>query len=407
MYNGRQIDFFTEMRDFMNTTRKNTVKQTIFILNTSMVIVILSIAFIVNYFFAKLYLSAAETDFEKTLHSAIPNNDAFEDTIEAWTVKRQDFMILFSIDGVICVIVLLFVSFLFTKKLAQYITLPLNKLINGAKHVKNGDLSQEIIYKGLYEFETACENFNKMQKHILDEQTKNLKYEKARTDMVAGISHDLRTPLTAIQGTLKGLIDGIASTPEIKEKFLNTAYKRSLDMERLIEKLFFFSKMETGNMPLNMQTVDLSHFIEQYINTKKDLYSYDTLTIKYIKKTDNDSINIKLDTEQLIRIFDNLIENSLKYANVPSVIITISLIETKEHATIVFADNGTGVPTDKLPHIFDEFYRCDESRNKKDGNGLGLYIVKYLITEMNGNIEATNDNGLCIYINFPITKEIS
>lgn len=384
----------------MSNTDKHTVKQTIFILNTSMVLVILSIAFIINYFFAKLYLLTTENDFEKTLHISIKDNDAFEETIEALTVKRQDFLVLFSIDGLICVIILLFVSFIFTKKLTQYITQPLNELTAGAERVKGGNLSQKIIYKGLYEFETACGNFNKMQQHILDEQTKNLKYEKARTDMIAGISHDLRTPLTAIQGSLKGLIDNIAPTPEIKKKFLTTAYKRSLDMERLIKKLFFFSKMETGNMPLNIQPVNLPYFIRHYVMNKKDIYSSDNVAINYSQKIHND-ITVKLDSEQLIRIFDNLIENSLKYANVPSLIITISLIETPKQVTIMFSDNGIGIPDDKLPHIFDEFYRCDESRHKKDGNGLGLYIVRYLITEMNGNVEAANNNGLSISINFP------
>lgn len=384
----------------MSNTDKHTVKQTIFILNTSMVLVILSIAFIVNYFFAKLYLLTAENDFEKTLHISIKDNDAFEETIEALTVESQDFLVLFSIDGLICVIILLFVSFIFTKKLTQYITQPLNELTAGAERVKTGNLSQKIIYKGLYEFEIACANFNKMQQHILDEQTKNLKYEKARTDMIAGISHDLRTPLTAIQGSLKGLIDNIAPSPEIKNKFLTTAYKRSLDMERLIKKLFFFSKMETGNMPLNMQPVNLPYFIRHYVMDKKEIYDSDNAAINYSQKT-YDDIMVKLDSEQLIRIFDNLIENSLKYANVTSLVITISLIETSRHVTIIFSDNGTGVPDDKLPHIFDEFYRCDESRNKKDGNGLGLYIVKYLITEMGGNVEAANNNGLSISINFP------
>lgn len=385
----------------MKNTHKHTVKQTIFIFNTSMVIVILSIAFIVNYFFAKLYLAAAENDFEQNLHSAIKNTDAFEDTIEAWTVKRQDFMLLFSIDGILCVIILLFVSLLFTKKLTHYITNPLNELTDGASRVKSSNLSQKITYKGLHEFETACENFNEMQKHILDEQTKNHKYEKARTDMVAGISHDLRTPLTAIQGTLKGLIDNIAPTPEIKNKFLTTAYNRSLDMEHLIEKLFFFSKMETGNMPLNLQNINLPNFVEHYINTKRDLYSDDNLTIIYNNKLSPKNSILNLDGEQLTRIFDNLIENSMKYANVPLLTITVSLLEKTDYITIVFSDNGLGVPDNKLSHIFDEFYRCDESRNQKDGNGLGLYIVNYLITEMNGNISAVNDNGLCISINFP------
>lgn len=390
----------------MTEAKKNTVKQQIFIMNTAMVLVILGIAFIVNYFFAKLYLAAAESDFEKTLQNVIINHVSFEDAIEAWTIKRHGFLMIFSLDILICIMVFLFVSFIFTKKLSHCITQPLDELTAGADRVKKGNLSQNIIYKGLHEFETACENFNDMQKHILDEQTKNLKYEKARTDMVAGISHDLRTPLTAIQGTLKGLIDDIVPTPEIKQRFLTTAYTRSLDMEKLIEKLFFFSKMETGNMPLNVQSVNLSQFFMKYINGKRKIYSSDEITFIYEQNSiSDDDVTLMIDSEQMTRIFDNLIENSIKYADADMLTVTISLTQKERDITIIFADNGIGVPNDKLAHIFDEFYRCDESRNKKEGNGLGLYIAKHLITEMNGNISAANENGLNIFISFPRAAE--
>lgn len=92
-----------------------------------------------------------------------------------------------------------------------------------------------------------------MQKHILMEKEKNYKYEKARTDMIAGISHDLRTPLTAVRGTIKGLMDGVASTPERQNRFLKTAYRRTGDMDVLLNQLFYLSKLETGNMPLNLK----------------------------------------------------------------------------------------------------------------------------------------------------------
>lgn len=85
------------------------------------------------------------------------------------------------------------------------------------------------------------------------EKEKNYKYEKARTDMIAGISHDLRTPLTAVRGTIKGLMDGVASTPERQNRFLKTAYRRTGDMDVLLNQLFYLSKLETGNMPLNLK----------------------------------------------------------------------------------------------------------------------------------------------------------
>lgn len=121
---------------------------------------------------------------------------------------------------------------------------------------QSGDLETPILYEGDREFETVCEAFNEMQSHILKEQEKNQKYEKARIDMVAGISHALRTPLTAIRGTIKGLMDGIVSSPEQQKKFLTVAYTRTEDMERLhriLDNLFENSRKYSQTEPLLMK----------------------------------------------------------------------------------------------------------------------------------------------------------
>jgi len=127
----------------------------------------------------------------------------------------------------------LLVSQTFTRKLAGHIIEPLNVLSDGAERIRNHDLTQDIAYSGDMEFENVCRSFQEMQKAIL-EGKKNRKYEKARTDMIAGISHDLRTPLTAVRGTIKALLDGVASTPERQRKFLETVYRRTGDMEILL-----------------------------------------------------------------------------------------------------------------------------------------------------------------------------
>ncbi len=149
------------------------------------------------------------------------------------------------------------ISQIFTKNLTNHIMEPLDALSEGAKRIKGNDLSQDITYTGDIEFEDVCDTFNDMQKHILEEQEKNRKYENARTDMIAGISHDLRTPLTAIRGTIKGLMDGIASSPEKQNQFLQAAYRRTGDMDMLLNQLFLSFKngnwkyadfpQETGN----------------------------------------------------------------------------------------------------------------------------------------------------------------
>lgn len=214
--------------------------------------------------------------------------------------------------------------------------------------------------------------------------------------MIAVISHDLRTPLTAIRGTIKGLINGVVSTPERQKRFLETAYRRTGDMDMLLNQLFYLSKLETGNMPLNLQTIEISGFIRNYVREKQELLENDQVEITADMKETAGYVSV--DPEQLQRIFDNLLENSRKYGGIAPLKTKIALDRTREGFCICFSDNGVGVPEEKLPYIFDEFYRGDESRNKKEGNGLGLYIVRYLIEAMGGSVRAENADGLAVYM---------
>lgn len=269
------------------------------------------------------------------------------------------------IDVLICVAILILVSFFFTKRLVNHIMIPVTLLEKGANRIQENVLTEKIVYNGDKEFENICNTFNTMQEHILSEQEKNKKYEQARTEMIAGISHDLKTPLTAIKGTIKSLIDGVVTTPEQEEKFLKTAYRRTNDMDALLNQLFYLSKLETGNMPLNLIKTDLKSFIKNYVdNLNANLFDEQIEAITHI------------DCEQFKRVLDNLTENSKKYCNASPVKIEISLKQKDNNLLICFSDNGIGVPEDKITHIFDVFYRVDESRNVCKGNGLGLYSDK-------------------------------
>jgi len=294
---------------------------------------------------------------------------------------------------------LLLISQLFTRNLTKHILKPLTLLSDGAQRVQQGILTQPVVYTGDIEHENVCKTFNDMQLYILAEQEKNRKYEKARTDMITGISHDLRTPMTAIQGTIKGLIDGVASTPEQQQKFLKTAYRRTRDMDVLLQRLFYFSKLETGNMPLELKKINMSDFIRNYLKSKREMLEGDNICIE--EMIEEDSIYVEIDMEQMQRIFDNLIENSMKYANIQPLVIKVTLQKVDGRVCLCFSDNGSGVPGAKLPHIFEEFYRGDESRNEKEGNGLGLYIVKYLMEAMGGNVWAESGQGLAILMELP------
>jgi len=383
---------------------KRTVKKRIFLSNALMVIVTLVIFLIINLFVVKFYAESIEEEF-RTSVEGVTDGDGLDDLLEDWTVHRNEFILFFGADGILCIIVLVLISQLFTKNLTDHIMEPLDALAEGAKRIKENDLTQDIAYTGELEFENICAVFNDMQESILAEQEKNRKYEKARTDMIAGISHDLRTPLTAMRGTVKGLMDGVASTPEQQKKFLQAAYRRTGDMDMLLNQLLYLSRMETGNMPISMQTIEIGAFLKSYVRGKQEVI--ETGKEEITADTKEITAGVLIDPEQFQRVLDNLVENSRKYSETIPLRMKIKLEKTPKGVSICFQDNGVGVPEEKLPYIFEEFYRGDESRNKKEGNGLGLYIVKYLMEAMGGSVRAENADGLAVYLELPISPERS
>ena len=376
--------------------KKQSVKKRIFVSNTLMVLVSLLIFFVINLFIIKGYAETIETEI-KASAVQVMDKPAFEKFVMDWTIERGGFLLFLALDGALCVLVLVLTGQVFTKNLSRHIMEPLDALQEGAKRVQENNLTQEILYQGDAEFETVCRSFNEMQSHILAEQEKNRKYEKARTEMIAGISHDLRTPLTAIRGSLKGILDGVAASPEQQERFLQAAYRRTGEMETLLNQLFYFSKLETGNMPLSLRRIEIAAFLEGYVQAEQtEEIRLDTQGIR---------AEVLADTEQLRRVLDNLLENSRKYSEKTPLAIRITLSGTETGICIRFQDNGVGVAEEQLPHVFEEFYRADVSRNKKEGNGLGLYIVKSLITQMNGTVSAENADGFAVCIELPTVKE--
>ena len=381
--------------------KKDTVRRRIFRSNAWMVLIILVLFFAINMLVIKIYAESVETEF-KTMMEPIVEEEQLKDYLKDFTLRKHQFVLLFAADGGLCIVALILVSQFFTKRLTSRIMEPLDVLSDGAKRIKNNDLGQDIIYVGEQEFEEVCETFNEMQQHILHEQEKNRKYEKARTDMIAGISHDLRTPLTAIRGTIKGLMDGVAATPELQNKFLQAAYRRSGDMDMLLNQLFYLSKVETGNMPVSMQRIELCSFLHQYVKAKRELS--DPAQERIVFDTEELAAEVEIDPEQFQRILDNLLENSRKYAEQTPLCMALSLRTEDGTVYLDIKDNGVGVPEDKLPYIFDEFYRADESRNKKEGNGLGLYIVKHLMEAMKGTVSAENTDGFVVHLELPEAK---
>jgi signal transduction histidine kinase len=328
---------------------------------------------------------------------------ALKGTVE--DVKLTGFLPTYLIVSFVAIVVILLLSLFFTRQMAWRVLRPLKALSNGAKRIESGDMSEPIVHKSKDEFAEVATAFNHMQESLLEERKKTALYEKARTDLIAGISHDLRTPLTSVKGYIKGLRDGVANTPEKQEQYLSIAYQKACDIDMLLQRLIFFSNLETGNLPMIFDSHDLRNFIMRFADDMRDEFKSNNITLS----TDITSVPhpVKIDVGQMRRVLLNLTENAVKYAETKPLSITITIWYERGMEHLKFADNGQGVPESQLPHIFERFWRGDEARSTKnnDGSGLGLYIVKYIIEAHGGFVTAQNDNGLAIEMRLPCEKE--
>ena len=201
---------------------------------------------------------------------------------------------------------------LFTRCQLKKLLQPVNALTQAAGRVEEGDFTQAIDYRGRDEFAPVCAAFNRMQEHLLEEQEKNAAYERARTDLVAGISHDLRTPLTSVKGYIKGLRDGVAQTPERQQQYLDIAYRKACDMDVLLQRLFYFSRMETGNLPLFPEPADLGQFASRFAaEAGPELEQAGGGIELSVSPGPHPAL---IDPEQMYRVLNNLKDNAQRYA---------------------------------------------------------------------------------------------
>ncbi len=312
----------------------------------------------------------------------------------------KELLIWFLSIGAAAIVIILPITSLFTRQLLKHISRPLTALITAASRVAAGDLSTPIEHQGSDEFKTVCDSFDRMQQHLKDEQDKIAAYEKARTDMISGISHDLRTPLTSVKGYIKGIRDGIANTPEKQQRYLQTAYAKADQMDTLLENLFFYSKLETGNLPMNLRPIDLSDLARNFVSDTS--LDPNMQQVRLTARAKDRSHIVMADAEQLRRVLNNLTENAVKYAGAEQLCISISVERQDNEEVLTFADNGQGIDSDKLDNLFEQFWRGDSARKSyKSSSGLGLYIVKHIIDSHGGSITARNEGGLQLIIRLP------
>jgi signal transduction histidine kinase len=310
----------------------------------------------------------------------------------------------FPILFITLIVILILTHTLLTYFVSRSIIRPLQTLKNAMKRMKAGDLDFQVQITNKDEIGQLSLAFEQMRKQLQESIQTQLQYEENRKELVSNISHDLRTPLTAIRGYVDGIGDGIADTPEKRQKYIDIISLKAEEMDHLIDELFLYSKLDLKKLPFNFEIVDLRAFLldwsdelEFELGKQGVHYSSDIALEPHTK--------ILIDRDKIRRVFSNIVDNCLKYMNKSEKHIHLKAYVAGNDVVIEIKDNGQGIGAEALPHIFERFYRADPSRNSHTGgSGLGLAISKQIIEGHDGSIQAKSviSEGTCIRIILPL-----
>ncbi len=311
------------------------------------------------------------------------------------------------IQSIISVLfILMFMALILMLWIYRSILKPLNILRIGMNQIKEGDLDYSVETGTGDEIGQLCEDFEEMRIRLKEQVDSRLQYEEDIKELISNISHDLKTPLTAIKGYSEGLMDGVADTPEKQEKYLKTIFTKANDISILVDELAFYAKIDCNTVPYSFKEINLRNYFEDCI----DELSLD-LEVKnielYYENEIEPSVEVIADAEQLKRVINNIIGNAVKYIDKKRGMIQIHIHDIGNFVQVEIEDNGIGIPKADIPYIFERFYRADASRNsRKGGSGLGLAISKKIIEDHSGKIWAQSELGTGTKIIFTLKKSI-
>ncbi len=304
---------------------------------------------------------------------------------------------------VLITIIVSLTNYLLTKFILRRIVIPLEILNYGVHQIQLGNLDYRIEYKGQDEFSSVCSDFNLMAEKLRESVAVRKKDETSRKELIAGISHDLRTPLTSIKAFVEGLLDGIATTPTIQKNYLRTIKTKSEEIDQIVDKLFLFSKLDIGEFPFYPEMLPIGTELEMLVKSMSAEYQSKGLILKIVQNVKQ--ITTKVDPVQFRNALINIFENSVKYKTKDVGILEIASFMRGGEVWITLTDDGPGVPEEALSKLFNIFYRSDPSRNNPSkGSGLGLAITAKILERFDGKIWAENvrEGGLRIVITIPI-----
>jgi len=289
------------------------------------------------------------------------------------------------------------VFFLMSNQTIRY----LREITFGLQQIANGQLKYEIAVKSTDELGEVAYNINLMSHKLGTLIEDERQAEKTKNDLITGVSHDLRTPLTSILGFLE-LIDNDRYKDEVELRYyIGIAYEKSKSLKKLIDDLFEFTRINNG-MPLEKLELDLNGFTRQLI--EEFVPNLEAAGMEGRVYSDNNSLKIKADGDRLVRAYENLIMNAIQYGQ-EGRFVDIRLRQENGYAVVEVVNYGEQIPEKYLPYLFERFYRVDQSRSQSGGTGLGLSITKSIVELHNGTITVRSSSGETVFeTRFPLYK---
>ena len=284
------------------------------------------------------------------------------------------------------------------------IAVPLVKLKKATKNIKEGNLDFVLEVDGNDEFSQLCQDFEEMRKRLKESTEEKILMDKENKELISNISHDLKTPITAVKGYVEGLMDGVADTPEKMDRYVRTIYNKTNEMDHLINELTFYSKIDTNRIPYTFSKLNVEDYFSdcaEELGLEMETRGIELVYANYVEK----GVQVIADGEQIRRVIHNIVSNAIKYMEKPRGIIQLRVKDVGDFIQVEIEDNGKGIAAKDLPYIFDRFYRTDVSRNSsKGGSGIGLSIVKKIMEDHGGKVWATSRLGIGTIMYFVLRK---
>ncbi|HBE76306.1 MAG TPA: two-component sensor histidine kinase [Firmicutes bacterium] len=294
----------------------------------------------------------------------------------------------------------------FLWRLEKRVFNPIDQLKKGVEEIARGNYGVRIECDVLNDITLLVVSFNQMAQKLQEGEKVKVEYEENRKDLLANISHDLKTPITSIQGYIEAILERTDLGREELRRYLQIIYHNTAYMNKLIDDLFLFSKLDLDKLEFRFEKIPFRNFMSDLMEElglelaeKQIEFSYrDNLALECI---------VNIDRKRIHQAVRNIIGNAIKYGPETGLRIDTTISRQNNRVIIEIQDNGSGIPTEKLPYIFERFYRIDAERTKDDvSTGLGLAITRELVEAHDGRISVSSvlNAGSCFTIELPLVE---